>query len=855
MSLHSQFEFGQPLFFLLLILLPLLWLGWRRLSLPAILWRSIVLSLVVLALADPRETKQTPARTPAGERVFAFDLSRSVSPEMRLWMAQQNLLPQSGGRVFAFGGAPEEVKDWESWLKGEASSERIKPEETNLEGLFAALLRLPPRERSVFLFTDGWQTEGDAVRLIPSLAQAGIKVYPMLPPERPAAANVALKKVVAPSQSIQGETVNLSVLVENNDRKEVEGSLVLKRNGQAIKNEPVRLRPGSQMLSYQTSVSEGPLLSFRAEFTPRRSETDRFSQDNQATAWVAVRSKEKVLLLNGRTGEGNYLEELLKRRGFEVASVIASNSPPSPDGRGLVIFNNVQRDVLPPAYLSTIERHVNAGNSLLVLGDESGLAPGGYRQTPLGPVLPVEVIEPKKEDKSRAVVLVIDKSRSMGPDRNDFKENRLLYAKQTAEVVFGQLREDDFIGVIAVDTTASTIVPLAPVKKNRLTFRNQIDALAPIGYTYLLPGLQEALRQLQKQPADLRHVILLTDADQITGSPSEYIDLVAYMRNQAKIRVSAVGIGRGVSESFVKRIATYGDGVYHIATNLSELPQIVFQVIGQKAPEVKRQEKDYVPALARGSEILAGLTERSFPPLKGYVESELKKGARLELVLPHDGTSSPLLASWRYGKGKSAVFTSDQAGRWSKDWIAWGGLEKFWGKVFDWLSPERDVAPPHEVRINLVDEQPVLDFYLYSQEFDGNVFRYSYSAPRGGQGEGLLKRLAPGHYQSKLPFASPGDYRIELKEERRGRLVDYPVAGFTLPVKAKGDVYRDGFNLPLLGQIAQSTGGSINFSPEQAPRTGHTTAKVTFFRPYLIFLAALIFLLEVFFRRFFLGAI
>lgn len=85
--------------------------------------------------------------------------------------------------------------------------------------------------------------------------------------------------------------------------------------------------------------------------------------------------------------------------------------------------------------------------------------------------------------------------------------------------------------------------------------------------------------------------------------------------------------------------------------------------------------------------------------------------------------------------------------------------------------------------------------------------------------------------------------------------MDYPVAGFTLPVKAKGDVYRDGFNLPLLGQIAQSTGGSINFSPEQAPRTGHTTAKVTFFRPYLIFLAALIFLLEVFFRRFFLGAI
>jgi hypothetical protein len=855
MSLHSQFEFGQPLFLLLFILLPLLWLGWRRFFLPAILWRSIVLSLLVLALADPRETKQTSARTLAGERVFAFDLSRSVSPEMRLWMTQQNLMPRSGDRVFVFGGAPEEVKDWERWLKGEASIERIKPEETNLEGLFAALLRLPRRERSVFLFTDGWQTEGDVGRLIPSLAQAGIKVYPMLPPERPAAANVAVKKVFAPSLGIQGEPVNLSVLVENNDRKEVDGSLVLKRNGQPIKNEPVRLRPGSQMLSYQTAVGEGSLVSFQAQFTPRRAEADRFSQDNQATAWVAVQSKEKVLLLNGRAGEGNYLEELLKRRGFEITSVIAGNSPPSPDGHGLVIFNNVQRDVFPPAYLGAIERHVNAGNGLLVLGDEGGLAPGGYRQTPLGPVLPVEIIEHKKEDTNRAVLLVIDKSTSMDPSENRFKENRLLYAKMTAAELLGQLREQDFIGVIAVDTKPSTIVPIVPVKKARTTFGTQMDGLRAKGNSYLLPGLEEAMKQLQKQPAGRKHVILLTDADEIRGSPSEYIDLVGYMKTEGKIRVSAVGIGNGVNEAFIKRIATYGDGVYHIATNLSELPQIVFQVIAQKAPDIKRQEKAYVPALARGSEILAGLPDRSFPPLKGYIESELKKGARLELMLPHDATTSPLLASWRYGKGKSAVFTSDQGGRWSKDWIAWGGLERFWGKVFDWLRPERGSLPAHEVRINMVEDQPVLDFYLYSQEFDGNVFRYSYSSAESGKGEGTLNRLAPGHYQSKLPFASPGDYRIELKEERRGRLVGYPVAGFTLPVKAKGDVYKDGFNLTLLDQIAESTGGSINFRPEQEPRTVYTAAKVTFFRPYFIFLAALVFLLEVFFRRFFLREI
>ncbi len=850
----SHLQFGQALFFALLILLPLLWFGRRRLSLPAILWRSVVLLLLIFALADPRELEQTPANKPAGERVFAFDLSRSVPEEMRLWMARTEMIPRAGDRVFIFGGAAEEVKDWEGRFRGEASIEAIKPEETNLETLFSSLLRLPWRERNVFLFTDGWQTEGDAERLLPSLAQAGIKIYPVLPPERPAAANVAVKKIVVPNEAAQGEAVNLNVLVENNDRKEIDGTLVLKRNGQTLKSEPVRLKPGSQMLSHRTTIGEGPLVSFQAEFTPRRADADRFSEDNQATAWVAVQSKEKVLLLNGRAGEGNYLAEMLKRRGFEVTSAIAGGAPPSPDGYGIVILNNVEKDKLSPAYLGAVERHVSAGNGLLVLGDESGLPPAAYRETPIGPVLPVEITEPKQEDTNRAVLLVIDKSTSMDPSENRFKENRLLYAKRTATALLGQLREEDFIGVIAVDTKPSTIVPMVPVKQARPAFGRQMDGLIAKGNSYLLPGLEEAMKQLQKQAASRKHVILLTDADEIRGNASEYIDLVTYMKTEGKIRVSAVGIGNGVNEAFIKRIATYGDGASHIAKNLSELPQILFQLVAQKTPEAPRQQKDFHPVAARDSQILAGLPE-AFPPVKGYVETELKKGARLDLSLPRDGKNSPLLASWRYGKGRAAVFTADQAGRWSKDWIPWAGLERFWGKVFDWLRPEREMLPAHEARINLVDHRPVLDFYLYSQESDGNIFRYSFSGSKGSQGDGILNRVAPGHYRSELPFNAPGDYRVALKEERRGRIVDYPVVGYTLPVEAKGDVFKDGFNLRLLEQIARSTGGIINPGPEQEQKTEYTAVKVTFLRSYFIFLAALLFLMEVFFRRFFLREI
>jgi uncharacterized membrane protein len=556
------------------------------------------------------------------------------------------------------------------------------------------------------------------------------------------------------------------------------------------------------------------------------------------------------LLVNGRTGEGSYLETLLKRRGFEITAAIAGGALPSPDGYGFLVFNNVEREKIPSAYLGAVERHVSAGHGLLVLGDESGLPPGGYSQTPIGPALPVEVVEDKQEEKSRAVMIVIDKSRSMDETANPLRENRLLYAKRVAKAVLQQLRDDDLIGLISVDTRATTLVPPTLVNAARRNYIARVDALPTGGRSEIFRGLEEAMRQLDKQTAGRKHVILLTDADELEGGVSNYVDLVSQMRNEGKMRVSAIGIGNGMNEAFVKRIAAYGDGVAYIARNLSVLPQIVFQLIAQQAPEPRRQQKDFIPAAARGSDILAGFPD-SFPPVKGYVETELKQGARLDLMLPHEGKNSPLLASWRYGKGKAAVFTADQAGRWSKEWIPWAGLERFWGKVFDWLRPEREALPAHEARINLVDGRPELEFYLYSQESDGNNFRYSYRSAKNILGEGMLKRLAPGYYQAALPFTAPGDYRIELKEERGGRIIGYPAVGYTLQVQEKGDVFKDGFNLALLEQIAQSTGGAINPGPREEQKMELSQVKVTFLRSYFICVAALLFLFEVFFRRFF----
>jgi hypothetical protein len=144
----------------------------------------------------------------------------------------------------------------------------------------------------------------------------------------------------------------------------------------------------------------------------------------------------------------------------------------------------------------------------------------------------------------------------------------------------------------------------------------------------------------------------------------------------------------------------------------------------------------------------------------------------------------------------------------------------------------------------------ILDFYVYNPESDGNPFRYSYTGPQEIKGDGDLKRMAPGHYQASLPFTITGDFRVDVKEERRGRTISYPVLGYTLPSEIASEAPTDDVNVALLERIARATGGSINpsFDSEAPAHTNPPTAQPL--RAYLILSAALVFLAEIFFRRF-----
>jgi uncharacterized membrane protein len=844
-ALLSGIEFAKPFYLWLLIALPLLWFRYRDRRLPVLIARTVILILLILTLADPQSTSQQAHNE---ERIFAYDLSRSTPPSLRSWMekATKALAPTRDDRILLFGAETVRVTDLKDAFNTDPVKSAVQPEKTNLENLLNSLLSLPVAPRSLFLFTDGWETQGNVERLLPAAAAAGIKIYPLLPAERPPIANVAVTKLIAPTEGNGGESLNLKVVIDNQNDRTVDGRLTLTRNGQSVKTETIKLNPGSQTFAFQNTPGEGGLSSYQATFAARDPESDLYPADNHALAWVSVRGKAKVLIVNGQRGAGRYLEEIIKRQGFDVTARTADSAPP-PTGYKVVIFNNAEREKFSAGYLAAVERHTADGNGFVMLGADASFSPASYRQTPIEKLLPVEPKEPpKREEKNRAVVLVVDKSGSMRDD------NRILYAKEAAKAVARQLKDSDLLGVVGFDDSPFVVVYLETMARLRGVVDAQIDRLKPGGQTYFLPALLEAKRQLERVKASYKHLILLSDG--VTrGSQGELVDLVGLMKNDLKITVSSVAISNEADIRIMKRISQYGGGMFHHVVDPASLPKIILEQLQDKPRDEPQDNKPMTPILAAGSELLAGFGVRTYPAVLGYMETEVKRGAQLDLMIPRDDRRAPLLASWRYGRGKAVALTTDLESRWSRNWISWAGLQGFWGKVLEWINPKDEVEiPVHEARVSFTNNRSMLDLSVYEDSSANSQFRYSLTG-KGAKTEGTLAKLAPGHYQAIMPITLAGSYRIDLIEERGGRRIPFPPIGYSLAYDLSTELPRSDFNTGLLIRMAETTGGEINPKPWDGARTVGLTRVYHPVRQPLIILALALLLLEIAFRRFVFG--
>ena len=230
----------------------------------------------------------------------------------------------------------------------------------------------------------------------------------------------------------------------------------------------------------------------------------------------------------------------------------------------------------------------------------------------------------------------------------------------------------------------------------------------------------------------------------------------------------------------MKRLSQYGGGLFHHTVDPSSLPQIVLEQLQDKPKDEPQNEGPWIPVAEPRFGFAGGPERRTYPAVLGFMETDLKKRRANGSCCAAPGRRAPLLASWRYGQGKSIALTMDLEGRWSRNWIPWSGLQVFWNRVLEWLVPvEENLVPTHEARASFSENRSVLDLSIFEDAGANSHFRFSMTG-KSRKAEGVLTKLAPGHFQAVLPISNQGDYRIDLTEDRGGRRIAFPPVGYRL---------------------------------------------------------------------------
>jgi Ca-activated chloride channel family protein len=779
----------------------------RRVWAPII--RAVALVLFVLALANPQKVM----RHEGSARPVVVDASASITAAMRAWTSRllsDDLKLRSGDPALIFAASPDlsTIGAIESGFAAGNPCDSCRPEATDLEAALQRLAANPDAEGGpAVLVTDGWENRGDAGRATSALLAARIRLDIFTPPGAHSIPNVAMTELTMPPALEKAQPFALGVTMENLNDQPVAGTISVYRGDSLVDTRKVTLERGSERFDFPVRNEAVGLAEYSAVFKPADAKFDTYTEDDSLNGWVGVGARRKVLILTDKAIDANYLQTVARRLGYDptVVPVTSGEWGGNLSGYDAVFLNNIPRERLSTAGQDALVSYVDRGGSLAMIGGDESFGLGGWQSSPLAKAMPVVMKPPERKERKRALVLVIDKSGSMG------RNNKLTYAKAAAETVTRTLKPTDFISVIGFDSQPFVVIPLATVAQSRPYFNQMINRLVAHGTTYLLPALQEAERTLARSGAQIQHVVIITDGE-TGGTPTMYYDLVSRMHREGGATISTIAIGNEANVALLQAISKYGGGAFYQTDSPKNLPELFVEDFRQHSGETTMQEHAFTPRTVKPDPILKDLAGRQLPPIAGYVSTELKPKATLNAWVDRGTQREPLLASWKYGAGKTLAMTTDASGRWSGAWVKSNVFGPVWDRIFKWMTPQNITEQKFDVelgyqagRINVR-----LNDYTALPGKAAQMLTAVVTRPDRSHAEIALSQQVPGEFSGSIDAPSPGTYYIELRSPAGATAQKFPPLAYTVSPAVMAELPRPEPNYGLLERLASATGGRLN---------------------------------------------
>ncbi len=831
MNLFRYFDAPQWLW--LLVLLVPIWI-WGRKSFGALsgsrrwsafVLRSLVLIAVIMSLAEIKFVRTSEQLTV----IYVLDQSASVPREQRLQMiryvnaeieAHRNAARGDKVGVIVFGRtALIEQPPHDATIRLPVSLEgQLESDATNLADALKLAQSSFPESSSgrIVIVCDGNENVGDARQQAQRLAAAGIgiDVMPILYQPHP---EIAIEKITVPLDANRGQPFEIRTVINSLGTKDNVGGtlkIIRKTNDRedVLQQERIELSPGKHVYTLREELDATDFYTYEARFIPDDSKRDVYTQNNMATSFTNVRGKGQVLLIdyhdpdaNTPRGQHDFLIQALKRENLQV-TVRSNNelftSLAELQAYDTVVLCNTPREMFTDEQVRMLIHNTRElGAGLVLLGGENAFGAGGWAESELEAALPVDFqIRNAQVAPVGALAMVIDRSGSMNGDK-------IRMAVTSAIASVDVLAPWDTVIVTAFDSAGYMVVPATKKGTNSLGIKKAISNLGPGGGTNMEPGIRLAYEELQKvKHAAVKHMVILTDG-QTEGSG--YEQLIQKIQ-QDKITVSTIAVGGDADKRLLSQLASIGRGRFYHALNPKVLPRI-FQQEARKIsrPLIHENSSGFTALQKNPHDAFKGI-DGGVPPLTGYVRSTVKNHPLVEVALvasePRDNGDesekyNTLLASWTYGLGKTAVWTSDTGQRWANGWSnKWPHYDRFFSQLIRWsMRPSGDTGK-YTVVTNTVNERAQVIVTAMNQDEEFINFLRMNGSVVGPDMKPIpleLKQVSPGRYLADFAASTSGNYMIMISPGANQAPL---ITGMTVSYSAE---YADREPNPvLLAQIA-----------------------------------------------------
>lgn len=706
---------------------------------------------------------------------------------------------------------------------------------TDIEGALTTSLSLLPQDskKRIVLVTDGEENEGNSSRLASSIAGQDIdlKVYRMA---REPGNEAAVDGISLPKQLRVGEEFSIVIVIESTVQTGAKLTLISDRDKAA--EERVVLQKGSNRFVFRDTAVTGGFKSYKVLMEP---DTDTETKNNEASAFTNIIDRPKILVIEDSAGEADEIVRMLQAAGMSYSRVNAQSAPGSLEalsGYKSVITCNVSAENLGDGFLNALDSYVrDMGGGFIATGGENSFALGGYYKTPLEKVLPVQMeLKGKKEIPDMSIVLIIDKSGSMTEGSGGIM--KLDLAKEAAARTLDSLRPKDQIGVLTFDDTNYWVVPTRKADDAE-GIRDDIGTIRPGGGTSIIPALQEGYDSIKKTNTKIKHIILLTDGQ---AERTGYIELVEKLKKDS-ITVSTVAVGKGSDVQLLEEIAKGADGRFYYTDEFSNLPRI-FAKETFMAARAYLNNREFVPAITDAHPVLSGAAEGGLPSLLGYVAATPKSTSRVILASDQE---DPILTVWQNGLGKTAAWTSDINGKWSRNYIGWENNLRLWQNLINWTIEkyrEDDISIEAEAK----GSKGVITLSNKADK-GGYETKATIVAPNMESREVMLYPTAPGQYRGEFDITETGSYIIKALQQKSGETVNAASTGVSVQYSPE---YRIQPDARYIDRLVKETVGTYINTPEEVYKGKlkdiYGTVELT---PAFLIIALLLFILDIAARR------